>query len=439
MDLVQIVPHLPPTLSGVGDYAFLLAQELRRSHDIHTRFVVCDPSWEEGPAPADASTEGRSPTREVVSAPQRSSVSAVGSPRSLDGFPVHRLRTRTSDELLRLLSAPGMPSTVLLQYVGYGYEKRGCPLWLVNGLEKWRRQQPASTGANPERRQAAKLKAAAADNEAVAQAASSQGNVSALRFSAGRRVVTMFHELYAFGPPWTSAFWTSALQRSLVRRLALVSAHALTNLTLRARTLSRMTRRSEKAFPVLPVFSNVGEPRVLPTFTERPKRLAVFGSAGWRELAYRRHQDALEQACRRLGLEEIVDIGPPLREPPQTSVPCKQRGLLAAAKVSEELAACRAGFFTCPVHCLGKSGVFAAYAAHGLAALTSNDAELENADGLRAGEHFARAEAPTLAQAEQCARIAQNIAHWYAGHRLRNQAGMYAEVIASTHSGPPRA
>src|ERR1051326_8959918 len=43
--LVQIVPHLPPTISGVGDYALWLAEELRRSHDIHTRFVIGNPDW----------------------------------------------------------------------------------------------------------------------------------------------------------------------------------------------------------------------------------------------------------------------------------------------------------------------------------------------------------------------------------------------------------
>ena len=46
MEILQIVPRLPPTISGVGDYSFLLAQELRRAHDIETRFIVGDPSRE---------------------------------------------------------------------------------------------------------------------------------------------------------------------------------------------------------------------------------------------------------------------------------------------------------------------------------------------------------------------------------------------------------
>ena len=46
LEIVQIVPRLPPSISGVGDYAYLLARELRATHDIHTHFIVCDPFWE---------------------------------------------------------------------------------------------------------------------------------------------------------------------------------------------------------------------------------------------------------------------------------------------------------------------------------------------------------------------------------------------------------
>src|SRR5437879_828476 len=147
MEILQIVPRLPPTISGVGDYSFLLAQELRRAHDIETRFIVSDPSWE------DSTERAENGNRKVES--------------ELDGFPVYRLQRRSADQLLFVLSAAGMAPTVLLHYVGYGYEKRGCPFWLVNGLEAWRKAQSS------------------------------------------RRLVTMFHELFASGPPWRSSFWTS--------------------------------------------------------------------------------------------------------------------------------------------------------------------------------------------------------------------------------------
>ncbi|MFZ4728709.1 MAG: glycosyltransferase family 1 protein, partial [Pseudanabaena sp.] len=70
-------------------------------------------------------------------------------------------------------------SPVLLHYVGYGYAKRGCPVWLVDGIQRWKNLYP------------------------------------------DRLLVTMFHELHASGtPPWTSSFWLSPLQKNLVTRLA---------------------------------------------------------------------------------------------------------------------------------------------------------------------------------------------------------------------------
>ena len=43
--LVQIVPILPPAISGVGDNAALLAEALRSAHGVETRFIVGDPAW----------------------------------------------------------------------------------------------------------------------------------------------------------------------------------------------------------------------------------------------------------------------------------------------------------------------------------------------------------------------------------------------------------
>src|SRR5262245_33289304 len=142
MEIIQIVPRLPPAINGLGDYAFLLARELRATHDIHSNFIVCDPDLE--------------------------------STGSLDGFPVQCVAARTASDVGDVLEGmSGRDTTIFLHYVGYGYDKRGCPSWLVEGLEQWR------------------------------------------RLAGGRRLVTMFHELYAFGMPWRSSFWTMPLQRSI--------------------------------------------------------------------------------------------------------------------------------------------------------------------------------------------------------------------------------
>ena len=114
MEILQIVPGLPPAIDGVGDYAFLLARQLRKAHGINTRFVVCDPWWQ---------SEGGGQRTEVTN-----QGSVVGSQWSVVSgqFSVYQLRERSAEELLRVLNQPGISHTVLLQYVGYGYEKRGC-------------------------------------------------------------------------------------------------------------------------------------------------------------------------------------------------------------------------------------------------------------------------------------------------------------------------
>lgn len=110
--LVQIVPILPPAISGVGDHAALLAQELRSAQGVETRFVVGDPAWHD-------QREGSS-------------------------FPAEAVRARSPGELLRLLPAGDHPPPVLLHYVGYGYATRGCPFWLATALERWKRRVPAA-------------------------------------------------------------------------------------------------------------------------------------------------------------------------------------------------------------------------------------------------------------------------------------------------------
>src|SRR5437867_482095 len=104
LEIVQILPRLPPSISGVGDYAYLLARELRATREIHTHFIVCDPFWE-----------------------------GAG---HLDGFTVNRVNDRRPHELMKQISHCEMPAALVLQYVGYGYQKRGCPVWLVKALDE---------------------------------------------------------------------------------------------------------------------------------------------------------------------------------------------------------------------------------------------------------------------------------------------------------------
>src|SRR5207249_2233983 len=132
----------------------------------------------------------------------------------------------------------------------------------------------------------------------------------------------------------------------------------------------------------------VGEPKLASNLGNRNPRMIVFGSAAWRSEAYHDHQAALEQACHALSITEVVDIGPPCGAIPKLSVGCVPKGSLPPDQVSREMLDAHAGFFSYPAACLGKSGVFAAYAAHGLVPVTYAANVTANKDGLRPNEHF---------------------------------------------------
>lgn len=190
-EIIQIVTGLPPMVDGVGDYGFSLAKKLRSQYGIRSRFIVVHPHWNGG--------------------------------AQLDGFPVYQLSLRTSHALAQLLmqgecQRQTKALTVLLQYSGYGYAKRGWPLWLLQGLKQWK-----------------------------------QSGLS-------HQLITYFHELYAFGPVWNSSFWFSRLQRDTVRELSKMSAAIFTNREAAAAILASWNKTEAKPVIAVPVFSNVGEP-----------------------------------------------------------------------------------------------------------------------------------------------------------------------------------
>ena len=377
MEIIQIVPRLPPSIDGVGDYAYSLALALRSGHNINTQFVVCDPQWK---------TE------------QNGNLKA-----DIDGFKIFQLKERNASELLRVLSQPGMPKINLLQYVGYGYGKRGCPAWLLHGLDRWRKQHLPIQN----------------------RTCRSTYPLSVSNSSAERRLATMFHELYAFGPPWRSSFWISPVHRYIARSLARNCDHCLTSCAALAKWLADASAQPINNVSVLPVPSNVGEPEYLPDWSARAPRMMVFGSYGQRRKIYWEHRAELELACQTLGLREIVDIGATLEIPP-LSVPLFQRGILPAPAVSREMLNSRAGFIVYPTAYFGKSSIFSAYAAHGLTTITVSGNSAANEDGLRAGEHYLYAGVNNFNLARD---IAGNARLWYWAHNVKQQARSYAAII----------
>ncbi|HEX8183377.1 MAG TPA: glycosyltransferase family 1 protein, partial [Blastocatellia bacterium] len=293
MRLITIVTGLPPRIDGIGDYALSMACRVQKDTGIETHFIVGDPAWD--------------------------------GPSSVEGFQVSKLTERSCANLLRMLARETeSASIVLLHYGGYGYAMRGCPVWLVDGLRRWRNE------------------------------------------TEGRLLITMFHELYASGPPWTSAFWLSPLQKRLAASLAQLSDEYFTSSQHYAEMICKLSLGKHGKARSLPVFSSVGEPCSVSPLIERSRRLVIFGTPGRRAQAYRRSAAALNRICDELGIEEILDIGRAIDFDPSQMmrVPVKTCGELPQLEVSRYLSDAVAGALDYPVSVLSKSTIFAAYCAH---------------------------------------------------------------------------
>jgi hypothetical protein len=139
---------------------------------------------------------------------------AVAGPTTVtekNGFPI----LAGLDAALNELTSSAIPH-VILHYANYGYDKRGVPRRL---LEAVRAMRPRVSGS----------------------------------------WITTFHELYASGPPWRSAFWTRPAQVSIARELMdLSSACVVSNEVIKQEILRH---DGNKRVHVIPVMSNFGEPQ----------------------------------------------------------------------------------------------------------------------------------------------------------------------------------
>jgi hypothetical protein len=266
--------------------------------------------------------------------------------------------------------------TVILQMSGYGFDNRGVPLWLIQEVEE-RRKHFGTFGV-------------------------------------------YFHELYAFGPPWTSSFWLSPTQRLIARRICEMSDFWMTNRVGSALWLKRFA--VDKPHAVLPVFSNVGE-MTSPPQTRLPK-VIVFGSAGLRQVTYRAAGKKFFDWAKS-ALLEIHDIGAPLADR-QLAATLSERGVvqhgrLGEEEISEILKDSMFGLLAYPVDYVAKSGVFAAYAAHGLCPILVSESNAE-ADGLISGRHYF-SNVPKQTDFHRHADVVgRSVWEWYQPHQLEQHA-----------------
>ena len=301
-----------------------------------------------------------------------------------------RRQGRILADTIRSLSAETRAGALLLHFSGYGYQNRGVPLWLAHGLRLWRQR-------------------------------------------AGRMpLITTFHELYATGRPWQSAFWLSPVQRQIARGILALSSVAITSTNLHSRRLSGWEGGGDKIITAMPVFSNVGEPGCGAAPCARDATAVVFGLAGVEDRLFGIYRPEVERAVSTLGIRQIVDVGPRLSPMPGhlAGVPFVSKGPLPQRAVSDLLHRARFGFVAYPVDVIGKSGVFAAYAAHGVVPIVLSDEKRQaSLDGLRSSQHFLDGLRLADVDAHDLASIQGELFAWYQSHSLKVQADFLARSI----------
>jgi hypothetical protein len=94
-------------------------------------------------------------------------------------------------------------------------------------------------------------------------------------------------------------------------------------------------------------------------------------------------------------------------------------GRLSRCSVSRHLLACRYGLLNYDVGRLGKSGVFAAYAAHGVIPICIGSRAAPR-DELEEGRHFLRW--PINGPPPNLSQIQTNLIRWYRNHSVAKHA-----------------
>jgi hypothetical protein len=357
MNVISIVPRLPPAIDGVGDYAIRLAQRLRQNFNIDTHFIVTDIDWQ---------------INEMV-----------------DGFSVSQVATHTANALSALLSE----NPVIVNYANYAFQKWGCPKWLLQGLQQWKKGFPKA------------------------------------------QLACMFHEVHnnsIIGVPWKHHMWAVPVQKRIAKDLARLSDVILTS---NYQYLSKLPVRQSNHLsniPILPVVSTVGEPDIVLPLHEREKSLIVFGQSR-RGRAYRDSKHLLEQVCLALNIEKIIDIGSPIDIGVSKIAGASliEMGNLSVQAVSHIFANSLVGYIDYSHDPLAKSSVFSSYCAYGLLPVSchSTSSPLE---GLHPGKNYLaldQIDKPLNLKGFNLQDVANGAYKWYWEHSIDKHAEYFYKFL----------
>jgi hypothetical protein len=271
---------------------------------------------------------------------------------------------------------------VLLHYVNYGFQKRGVPFRLLSILR-------------------------------------------ALRQHHRGRFVTVFHELYASGPPWTSAFWLQPFQKNLARSVANLSDACIASSDHIRRELRRMAPHAE--IELHPVPSSIGEPPLSSEqITNRdPHSWAIFGGTALVERSLRSFQKVILRIPESIAPRSLSVLGG--AENPATQsmlvnlgIESSYRPQIPAVEASEILKTCSFTFLdyfhrpNVETAIILKSSAFASACAHAVIPILPHRGSPIAIEGARLpGPFFIDVDRAEIPADEARGKIAANIYDWY--------------------------
>jgi hypothetical protein len=292
---------------------------------------------------------------------------------------------------------------VILHYVNYGYQSRGVPFHLRRFARR-------------------------------------------LRGKLRGRWLTAFHELYASGPPWSSAFWLRPLQVKIARDLIGLSDGCFVS----NRTIEEEIRAYDpvkKIYPG-PIVSNFGEPEITDFSAASPKNWAICGGTALvaQSLSsFRRLRDAIPPAFAPAQLHVIGGRNETATRElvgdlagGSSGLSCHYHPEVSAERASELVGQCSFAWLdyfgsgrVWPGMIL-KSSAFAACCAHGLVPVVSHR---EDAFALAGdpfpGPFFMTRGLVQFPPLEELRTTREKIYAWYHAHAsARRLAQTYAEALA---------
>jgi hypothetical protein len=274
---------------------------------------------------------------------------------------------------------------VLLHYVNYGFQKRGIPFRLLSILRALRKRQRG-------------------------------------------KLVTVFHELYASGLPWKSAFWLRPLQIRLAKKVARMSDESIVSTDNFFSELKRMVPNA--CVQLHPVPSGLEEPSLsLNQIVDRdPHRWAIVGGTALAERSLRSFRRLIRRIPDSITPRILFVLGG--NENPVTrsllvdlAIKSDYRPRIAAIEASEILQTCSFAWFDyfhrpdIETSVILKSSAFAAACAHAVIPVFPHRGSVISLGGDRLpGPFFIEPDGSEIPDAHGRAKIASDIYDWYQRH-----------------------